>query len=63
VVVRLAENPRYEISLVTLAPVTPLFKVRLDDVLNRQHLPPLGLKDFEVRSKVLITEHYIKLLL
>jgi len=27
--------------------VTPLFDVRLDDVLDRRHLPPLGLKDFE----------------
>lgn len=27
--------------------MTPLFKVRLEDVLDRQHLPPLGLKDFE----------------
>jgi hypothetical protein len=24
-----------------------MFKVKLDDVLNRKHLPPLGLKDFE----------------
>jgi hypothetical protein len=22
--------------------VTPMFKVKLDDVLNRKHLPPLG---------------------
>ena len=29
-------------------PVVPLYDVRLDDVLNRKHLPPLGLKDFEV---------------
>lgn len=28
-------------------PVTPVFDVTLDDVLNRKHLPPLGLKDFE----------------
>ncbi|KAJ7644077.1 hypothetical protein FB45DRAFT_736145 [Roridomyces roridus] len=27
--------------------VTPALKVRLDDVLDRKHLPPLGLKDFE----------------
>jgi hypothetical protein len=27
--------------------VTPAFKIHLEDVLNRQHLPPLGLKDFE----------------
>lgn len=30
-----------------MLPVTPLFKVRLEDVLERKHLPPLGLKDFE----------------
>ncbi|KAF7982883.1 hypothetical protein HWV62_25126 [Athelia sp. TMB] len=27
--------------------ITPVFSVKLEDVLNRQHLPPLGLKDFE----------------
>ncbi|TFY66903.1 hypothetical protein EVG20_g4181, partial [Dentipellis fragilis] len=27
--------------------VTPLFEVKLEDVINRKHLPPLGLKDFE----------------
>ncbi|KAF9497669.1 hypothetical protein BDN71DRAFT_557371 [Pleurotus eryngii] len=27
--------------------MTPIYKVRLEDVLNRKHLPPLGLKDFE----------------
>ncbi len=27
--------------------VTPLFKVQLEDVLARKHLPPLSLKDFE----------------
>ncbi|KAG6850739.1 hypothetical protein H0H93_009362 [Arthromyces matolae] len=29
------------------AVVTPLLQVRLEDVLDRKHLPPLGLKDFE----------------
>ncbi|TRM60523.1 hypothetical protein BD626DRAFT_504269 [Schizophyllum amplum] len=27
--------------------VTPVFRIRLEDVLNRKHFPPLGLKDFE----------------
>lgn len=27
--------------------VTPLYKVKLEDVINKKHLPPLGLKDFE----------------
>lgn len=27
--------------------LTPVLQVRLDDVLDRRHLPPLGLKDFE----------------
>ncbi|KAK7048298.1 hypothetical protein R3P38DRAFT_2868528 [Favolaschia claudopus] len=27
--------------------VTPVFQVHLDDILERKHLPPLGLKDFE----------------
>ena len=27
--------------------LTPVLQVRLDDVLDRKHLPPLGLKDFE----------------
>ncbi|KAG5352920.1 hypothetical protein C0989_012157 [Termitomyces sp. Mn162] len=27
--------------------VTPLLQIRLEDILNRKHLPPLGLKDFE----------------
>ncbi|KAF8512076.1 hypothetical protein BU17DRAFT_96577 [Hysterangium stoloniferum] len=35
------------ISPSNLTPVTPLIKVSLDDVLNKRHLPPLTLKDFE----------------
>src|SRR6202012_4736961 len=31
----------------TPPPVVPSFQVSLDDVLDRRHLPPLGLKDFE----------------
>ncbi|KAI0071694.1 hypothetical protein K474DRAFT_1606486 [Panus rudis PR-1116 ss-1] len=27
--------------------ITPQFKINLQDVLDRKHLPPLGLKDFE----------------
>lgn len=27
--------------------VTPRFDVSLEDILDRKHLPPLGLKDFE----------------
>lgn len=27
--------------------VTPVYQVKLEDVLDRKHLPPLGLKDFE----------------
>lgn len=34
-------------SLSNASTVTPLLKVTLDDVLNRRHLPPLTLKDFE----------------
>ena len=30
-----------------LTAVVPSFQVSLDDVLERRHLPPLGLKDFE----------------
>lgn len=31
----------------SLCSVTPIFQVKLEDVLDRKHLPPLGLKDFE----------------
>ncbi|KAF9533262.1 hypothetical protein CPB83DRAFT_880369 [Crepidotus variabilis] len=40
-------NPPPAIGKVRSCGVTPLYKVRLNDVLNREHLPPLGLKDFE----------------
>ncbi|KAF9454710.1 hypothetical protein P691DRAFT_655183 [Macrolepiota fuliginosa MF-IS2] len=40
-------NPPPAVGKVRSFGVTPLFNVRLDDVLNRKHLPPLGLKDFE----------------
>ncbi|TFK40552.1 hypothetical protein BDQ12DRAFT_601842 [Crucibulum laeve] len=40
-------NPPPAVGKVRSCGVTPLFQVRLEDVLNRQHLPPLGLKDFE----------------
>ncbi|KJA23313.1 hypothetical protein HYPSUDRAFT_40154 [Hypholoma sublateritium FD-334 SS-4] len=34
-------------GLLLTGAVTPLIDVRLEDILDRQHLPPLGLKDFE----------------
>ncbi|KAF5314874.1 hypothetical protein D9619_007247 [Psilocybe cf. subviscida] len=40
-------NPPPAVGKVRSCGVTPLLKVRLQDVLNREHLPPLGLKDFE----------------
>ncbi|KZT19465.1 hypothetical protein NEOLEDRAFT_1051163, partial [Neolentinus lepideus HHB14362 ss-1] len=40
-------NPPPAVGKVRSCAVTPLFKVRLEDVLSRKHLPPLGLKDFE----------------
>ncbi|KAF8908867.1 hypothetical protein CPB84DRAFT_1766188 [Gymnopilus junonius] len=40
-------NPPPAVAKVRSCGVTPLFKVRLEDVLDRKHLPPLGLKDFE----------------
>ncbi|KAF8158384.1 hypothetical protein B0H34DRAFT_453673 [Crassisporium funariophilum] len=40
-------NPPPAVSKVRSCGVTPLFKLRLEDVLDRKHLPPLGLKDFE----------------
>lgn len=33
--------------LISRPPVIPTYQVSLDDVLDRRHLPPLGLKDFE----------------
>ncbi|KAH9980292.1 hypothetical protein BGW80DRAFT_1434906 [Lactifluus volemus] len=40
-------NPPPAVGKVRSCKVTPMFKVKLDDVLNKKHLPPLGLKDFE----------------
>ncbi|VDC02410.1 unnamed protein product [Peniophora sp. CBMAI 1063] len=40
-------NPPPAVGKVRSCQVTPVFKVTLDDVLDRKHLPPLGLKDFE----------------
>ncbi|TFK52547.1 hypothetical protein OE88DRAFT_1417490 [Heliocybe sulcata] len=40
-------NPPPAVGKVRSCGVTPLFKVKLEDVLARTHLPPLGLKDFE----------------
>ncbi|KAI6005385.1 hypothetical protein EDC04DRAFT_2784254 [Pisolithus marmoratus] len=40
-------NPPPAIGKVRSCSVTPVLQVRLDDVLDRKHLPPLGLKDFE----------------
>lgn len=40
-------NPPPAVAKVRSCGVTPLFKVRLEDVLDRKHLPPLGLKDLE----------------
>ncbi|ESK94998.1 hypothetical protein Moror_14003 [Moniliophthora roreri MCA 2997] len=40
-------NPPPAVGKVRSCSVTPVFDVRLEDVLDRKHLPPLGLKDFE----------------
>ncbi|THV05296.1 hypothetical protein K435DRAFT_790394 [Dendrothele bispora CBS 962.96] len=40
-------NPPPAVGKVRSCSVTPVFNVRLEDVLDRRHLPPLGLKDFE----------------
>ncbi|KIM43131.1 hypothetical protein M413DRAFT_18262 [Hebeloma cylindrosporum] len=40
-------NPPPAVGKVRSCAVTPLYDVRLEDVLERRHLPPLGLKDFE----------------
>ncbi|KDR82777.1 hypothetical protein GALMADRAFT_220768 [Galerina marginata CBS 339.88] len=40
-------QPPPAVGKVRSCTVTPLYNVRLDDVLDRNHLPPLGLKDFE----------------
>ncbi|KAJ7212179.1 hypothetical protein GGX14DRAFT_622225 [Mycena pura] len=40
-------NPPPAVAKVRSCGVTPVFQVRLDDILERKHVPPLGLKDFE----------------
>ncbi|KAJ7505385.1 hypothetical protein B0H11DRAFT_418910 [Mycena galericulata] len=40
-------NPPPAVAKVRSCGVTPVFKIQLDDILERRHLPPLGLKDFE----------------
>ncbi|KAJ4482166.1 hypothetical protein J3R30DRAFT_3699494 [Lentinula aciculospora] len=40
-------NPPPAVGKVRSCSVTPVFNVRLEDILDRKHLPPLGLKDFE----------------
>ncbi|KAG1879058.1 hypothetical protein F4604DRAFT_550949 [Suillus subluteus] len=40
-------NPPPSVGKVRSCGVTPFLQVHLDDVLDRKHLPPLGLKDFE----------------
>ncbi|KAH7873130.1 uncharacterized protein C8R40DRAFT_1172773 [Lentinula edodes] len=40
-------NPPPSVGKVRSCSVTPVFDVRLEDILERKHLPPLGLKDFE----------------
>ncbi|KAI6121030.1 hypothetical protein EV401DRAFT_1379172 [Pisolithus croceorrhizus] len=40
-------NPPPAVGKVRSCSVTPVLQVSLDDVLDRKHLPPLGLKDFE----------------
>ncbi|KIJ61137.1 hypothetical protein HYDPIDRAFT_64396, partial [Hydnomerulius pinastri MD-312] len=40
-------NPPPAVGKVRSCGMTPVLDVRLDDVLARQHLPPIGLKDFE----------------
>ncbi|KAG1847279.1 hypothetical protein C8R48DRAFT_779273 [Suillus tomentosus] len=40
-------NPPPSVGKVRSCGVTPFPEVHLDDVLERKHLPPLGLKDFE----------------
>ncbi|KAF5382772.1 hypothetical protein D9615_002933 [Tricholomella constricta] len=40
-------NPPPAVGKVRSCGVTPLIRIRLEDVLDRKHLPPLGLKDFE----------------
>ncbi|TFY74785.1 hypothetical protein EWM64_g9227 [Hericium alpestre] len=44
---RLCHPPDPTVGKVRSCQVTPLYKVKLEDVINKKHLPPLGLKDFE----------------
>ncbi|KII90740.1 hypothetical protein PLICRDRAFT_39316, partial [Plicaturopsis crispa FD-325 SS-3] len=44
---RLCNPPTTEVKKRRTYGVVPIYKVDLDDVLQRKHLPPLGLKDFE----------------
>jgi len=44
---RLCHPPHPTAAKVRSCSVVPSFQVALDDVLERRHLPPLGLKDFE----------------
>ncbi|KAF9219189.1 hypothetical protein BS17DRAFT_741261 [Gyrodon lividus] len=48
-------NPPPAVGKVRSCAVTPVLDVRLDDVLACQHLPPIGLKDFE--EYLLYVEH------
>ncbi|KAF9233377.1 hypothetical protein BU15DRAFT_7924, partial [Melanogaster broomeanus] len=48
-------NPPPAVGKVRSCGVTPVLDVRLDDVLARAHLPPIGLKDFE--EYLLYVEH------
>ncbi|KAG6379375.1 hypothetical protein JVT61DRAFT_11839 [Boletus reticuloceps] len=48
-------NPPPAIGKVRSCGVTPVLDIRLDDVLARRHLPPIGLKDFE--EYLLYVEH------
>ncbi|KAB5595741.1 hypothetical protein CTheo_754 [Ceratobasidium theobromae] len=54
---RIFNPPRAEIKIgrVRSMSLTPLFEVKLADVLDGQHLPPLSLKDFE--EYLLFAEH------
>ncbi|KAG9308794.1 hypothetical protein JVU11DRAFT_11419 [Chiua virens] len=48
-------NPPPAVGKVRSCGVTPILNVRLDDVLTRRHLPPIGLKDLE--EYLLYVEH------
>ncbi|KAK7690104.1 hypothetical protein QCA50_006751 [Cerrena zonata] len=51
---RLLHPPPAKSQLATWS-ITPQFDIKLEDILNRKHLPPLGLKDFE--EWLLFVEH------